>query len=148
MNTHAHSVIDILHLRIRLEQSSLRPKHILIIPYSWARLCIFRIQFVHLRSRLVYQRKHYIERYSVLLQNFLAQGIAMIHEIAGKDGREMQVLAVFTRQMIHPTAHLMRHITDLLQGMLIIRLDKTRYLREIHLTLLGESLHRIKHTIM
>ena len=84
----------------------------------------------------------------MLLQDFLAQGIAMIHEIAGKDGREMQVLAVFTRQMIHPTAHLMRHITDQLQGVFIICLDKTRYLREIHLTLLGESLHRIKHTIM
>ena len=84
----------------------------------------------------------------MILQNLLAQSIAMIHEIAGKDGRKMQVLTVFTRQMIHPATHLMRHITNLLQGMLIIRLNKTRYLREIHLTLLGESLHRIKHTIM
>ncbi len=85
------------------EAGSVCPNHILIIPYRRSGLCILRCQLVHLGSRLVNQRKHHIERNTMLLaESPGTDSIAMIHKIAGKDGREMQILAIITRQADTP----------------------------------------------
>ena len=84
----------------------------------------------------------------MLLQKFLACGVAMVGEIAGEDRREMQIFPIFAGKLIHPMAYLASQALYLLQRKLIICLYKTRNDAEIHLALLRECLHRIKHAIM
>ena len=84
----------------------------------------------------------------MLLKKLGTDGITMIHEIAGKDGREMKILASLARQTVNPMTQLS---SQCLNGSLLFfarTLYKTRYLLEGNTLLSGERLHRIKHSVM
>ena len=84
----------------------------------------------------------------MLLKKLGTDGITMIHKIAGKDGREMQILASLTRQTVNPMAQLRSQRLDGSCLLFARTLYKTRYLLEGDTLLPGERLHRIKHTVM
>ena len=138
MDIHTHSVIDILHQRIILEKLALRPDYILIISYRRTGLRILRRHLMHLGCCLINQRKHHIKRNTMLLKKLGTDGITMIHKIAGKDGREMQILASLARQTVNPMAQLRSQRLDGSCLLFARTLYKTRYLLEGDTLLPGE----------
>ena len=74
--------------------------HYPVTPYGRTRLCFGRSKFMHLAGRFIYQRQHHLEGYTHLLEHAGTQGLAVVDKVAGKDRRQMQVLASLAIQLI------------------------------------------------
>lgn len=120
VNTLAHAIVNLLEIRLILQKLYLLANHILIISHGWSGLGFLRSHPVNLGGSFVDERKHHVERDAMLLQKFLACGVAMIGEIAGEDRREMQIFPIFAGKLIHPMAYLACQALYLLQRKLII----------------------------
>ena len=122
--------------------------HDILIPaHGRARLCFPRMKSVYLPGGLVYQRKHSIERQTVLLQQMGTEGIHVIGEIAGKDSCHVQIGALCRSGLIHFRAQRRSHFLQHRELRLAIGFHEKGYRSKIHLPSLTERLHRIEHTV-
>lgn len=133
MNVLTHSFVDVLQQRIVPEERSLGADDILVIANRRTRLCLGRTELMHLCRRLVDEREHHVERNPMLLQQIMADGVAMVHEVTGENSREMQVPAVIAGEGINVLAQRASKFIDHLLCVIVIVFYEARYLREINL---------------
>ena len=122
--------------------------HDILIPaHGRARLCFPRMKSVYLPGGLVNQRKHGIERQTVLLQQMGTEGIHVISEIAGKDSRHVQIRALCRSRLIHLRAQRRSHFLQQREFPFAIGFQEKGHRGKIHLPRLAERLHGIEHPV-
>ena len=116
----------------------------MVITHHGACLCVAGGERCHFSCCLINERLEEREIKSCGRHDALGKAITVIGEIAGEDGSKMETAAAFGRKVDNACGNRRCQRIDDVGGKSVGRLDKTGDDGEIHLTPLGECLHRVK----
>ena len=125
----------------------MRLHHILVPTHRRTGLSRAGRKRVCLCRRFIYEREEIGKVESGFFHNLLAKGIAVIYEVAGEHGCEVQAAAVFAVHLAHSVRERFCHLLDRGKRFGIIGLYEERHAAEVNLALLRERLQGIDHRL-
>ena len=104
-------------------------------------------QFVHLARRLVDEGQQDVEGQAVLLQQTLAQGIQVVGEVAGEDGRQVQVAPLPGVGLHHSAGQDRGYLPEKACFFFRTTFHEDGYVGKIQQPALAESLQGVEHAV-